>query len=90
MFTALKIVGMVVGIKLTFDIIRFAIIETYYSHKGWESGVVTYGVDEDGNILTNVPSRMIRLLMDSRAWEYTKGYELGSKFNLLINKLKRL
>ena len=89
MFTALKIVGMVVGIKLAFDIIRFAIIETYYKHKGWESGVITYGVYEDGNILTNVPSRMIRLLMDSRAWEYTKSYEFCSKFSLLINKVKR-
>ena len=89
MFTALKIVGMVVGIKLTFDIIRFAIIEAYYSRKGWESGVVTYGIDEDGNILTNVPSRIIRLLMDSRAWEHTKGYEFRSKFSLLINKVKR-
>lgn len=70
----LKVFGILVGIKLAFDILRFAIIEIYYARRGWESGICTYGIDEDGHILSNVPNKLVKLLMDSRGWEYIAGY----------------
>lgn len=76
MLTVLKVLGILVGIKLTFDILRFAIIEIYYARRGWVSGICTYGVDEEGNILSNVPNRLVKLLMDSRGWEWKLGYDL--------------
>ena len=76
MFTALKVLGILAGIKLVLDIVRFAIIETYYARRGWTSGIITYGVDEEGVILANVPNKLIKLLMDSRHWEWNLGYNL--------------
>ena len=75
MLTVLKILGILVGIKLTYDILRYAIIEIYYARRGWVSGICTYGVDEEGIILCNVPNRLVKLLMDSRGWEYKTAYE---------------
>lgn len=75
MLTVLKFLGILVGIKLMFDILRFAIIEIYYARRGWVSGICTYGIDENGNILGNVPNRLVKLLMDSRGWEYRASYK---------------
>lgn len=77
MLTVLKVFGILVGIKLMYDILRFAIIEIYYMRKGWISGICTYGIDENGNILSNIPNRLIKLLMDSRAWEWKLGYNFS-------------
>lgn len=74
MFTALKILGILVGIKFVFDIVRFAIIEIYYARRGWVSGIITYGVDENGVMLSNVPNKLVKLLMNSRHWEWNFGY----------------
>lgn len=74
MLTVLKFLGILVGVKFVFDILRFAIIEIYYARRGWVSGICTYGVDEEGNILGNVPNRLVKLLMDSRGWEWIAGY----------------
>lgn len=85
MLTVLKVFGILVGIKLMFDILRYAIIETYYVRRGWISGVCTYGVDEEGNILGNVPNRLVKLLMDSRGWEYRTSYNFGRRCARLIH-----
>lgn len=75
MLTALKFLGILVGIKLMFDILRYAVIEIYYARRGWISGMCTYGIDEEGNVLCNVPNKLVKLLMDSRGWEYMTGYK---------------
>lgn len=85
MLTVLKVLGILVGIKLTFDILRFAIIEIYYAHRGWTSGICIYGIDKEGNILTNIPNRLVKLLMDSRRVEYTVGYNFGDWCARLIH-----
>jgi hypothetical protein len=77
MFTVLKVLGILFGIKSIFDILRYAIIEIYYVRRGWISGIVTYGIDENGDILGNVPNRFVKLLMDSRGWEWRLGYNLA-------------
>lgn len=74
MLTVLKFLGILVGIKLLYDILRFAIIEIYYMRRGWTSGICTYGIDENGDILCNVPNQLVKLLMDSRGWEYRASY----------------
>ena len=77
MLTVLKFLGILVGSKLMFDILRYAIIETYYVRRGWISGICTYGIDENGNILCNVPNKLVKLLMDSRGLEWKLGYNLA-------------
>lgn len=78
MFMVLKFLGILVGIKLVFDILRFAIIEIYYARRGWCSGICTYGIDENGNVISNVPNKLVKLLMDSRSWEWIfGGYIVG-------------
>lgn len=76
MFMVLKVFGIMVGIKFTFDILRFAIIEIYYARRGWKSGICTYGIDYNGHILSNVPNKLVKLLMDSRGWEYIASYNV--------------
>ena len=85
MVTILKFLGILAGIKLVFDILRFAIIEIYYARRGWESGVCTYGVDENCNILINIPNKLVKLLMDSRGWEYRTSYEFTNRCVRLIH-----
>ena len=77
MLTVLKFLGILVGSKLMFDILRFAVIEIYYMRRGWTSGICTYGIDEDGNILCNIPNKLVKLLMDSRGWEWRTSYNFG-------------
>lgn len=77
MLTVLKIFGILVGVKLMFDILRYAIIEIYYARRGWKSGVCTYGIDAEGNILSDIPNRLVKLLMDSRGWEWALGYRVA-------------
>ena len=77
MLTVLKFLGILVGIKLMYDILRYAIIEIYYMRRGWISGICTYGINEEGNILDNVPNKLVRILMDSRGWEWKLGYNLA-------------
>lgn len=76
MLMVLKVFGIMVGIKFAFDILRFAIIEIYYASRGWESGICTYGIDDNGYILSNVPNKLVKLLMDSRGLEYIAGYNV--------------
>lgn len=76
MLMVLKVFGIMVGIKFAFDILRFAIIEIYYARRGWESGICTYGIDDNGYILSNVPNKLVKLLMDSRGLEYIAGYNV--------------
>ena len=75
MLMVLKVLGIMVGIKFAFDILRFAIIEIYYARRGWKSGICTYGIDDNGHILSNVPNKLVRLLMDSRGLEYIASYK---------------
>ena len=76
MLMVLKVLGITVGIKFAFDILRFAIIEIYYARRGWKSGICTYGIDDNGHILSNVPNKLVRLLMDSRGLEYVASYKV--------------
>lgn len=85
MLTVLKILGILVGIKLIFDVVRYAIIETYYMRRGWESGTCTYGVDENGVMLSTVPNKLVKLLMDSRGWEYILGWRIGKMCSRLTH-----
>lgn len=88
MLTVLKFLGILVGIKLTFDILRFAIIEIYYARRGWTSGICLYGIDAEGNILSNIPNRLVKLLMDSRGWEYVAGYKFNRWLRVRLTHFK--
>ena len=84
MLIVLKVFGILVGIKFAFDILRFAIIEIYYARRSWESGICTYGIDDNGYVLSNVPNKLVKLLMDSRGWEYIAGYNIKKRCLQLV------